>query len=202
MKRSFATAFAVALACAGAAIIVPLAAQEPEAAKTLIPGKGSDLTQAKCAICHDITHVTRTRLSRDEWEENYKVMITRGMPSEPQEAAIIIEYLATYYNRDKPPPAPAVAEKGAPAAPAAAPQQLIAERGCVACHALDKRVIGPSFREIAGRHKADNGAVATLATRVREGSTGIWGPIPMPAHPQIAEEEARRLSAWILQQHP
>src|SRR6185503_14101039 len=108
---------AAALAAACFVTVARLAAQQPEPSKTLLPGKGADLTMAKCAICHDITHVTRTRLSRAEWEDNIKVMIARGMPIEPQEIAIVVDYLATYYNRDTPPPA----AEGTPAPAGPAP---------------------------------------------------------------------------------
>jgi LSD1 subclass zinc finger protein len=98
------TAIGVALACAltAAVSVAPLRAQDAPA--TLLAGPGASLTMARCSLCHDITHVTRTRLSRDEWDDNIKVMIARGMPIAPHEIPIVLEYLATYYNRDKPPP--------------------------------------------------------------------------------------------------
>lgn len=199
MKRWLTSALAAVLACSSGIAIAPLSAQEPEPSKTLLPGKGAALTMGKCAICHDITHVTRSRLTRDEWDDNIKVMIARGMPIEPHEIPIIVDYLATYYNRDKPPPAPdETAEKSA--ADIAPPERLVSDHGCIACHALDKRVIGPSFREIAARYKADGAAPPQLASKVKEGSSGVWGQIPMPAHPQVAEADIQRVVAWILQQ--
>ena len=185
MRRAAALA---AFACA--LLVAPIAAQQDAPSKTLIPGPGAALTMAKCSLCHDITHVTRSKLTRDEWDDNIKVMIARGMPIEPQEIAVVVEYLATYYNRDKPPPAPTTAAEEPP----------VVRHGCVACPALDKRVIGPSFREIAARYKADAGAATKLAAKVKEGGAGTWGSIPMPAHPQLATADIDGLVAWVLQQ--
>jgi cytochrome c551/c552 len=168
----------------------PLRAQD--ASPTLLPGPGAALTMARCSLCHDITHVTRTRLSRPEWDDNIKVMIARGMPIEPQEIAVVLDYLATYYNRDQPPPAAAVAsaETDAPAV----------KHGCIACHTLDKKMVGPSFREIAARYRGDSAAAMKLAAKVKDGGAGAWGEIPMPPHPQLAAAELDGLVAWVLQQ--
>jgi cytochrome c len=118
-------------------------------------------------------------------------MIARGMPIEPREIPIVIEYLATYYNRDKPPPA----------ATATAPDEAPAARhGCVACHDVEAKRVGPSFREIAARYRGDADAAAKLAAKVREGGAGAWGTIPMPPHPQLAAAELGGLIAWVLEQ--
>lgn len=186
-----------ALCLAANIAAAPLAAQEAAPSPTLLPGKGAALTMTKCAICHDITHVTRSRLSRDEWDDNIKVMIARGMPNEPAELAVILDYLATYYNRDKPPPADSVAEQ--PSGESRV-ERVLAANGCAACHTMDKRVVGPAFREIAVKYKGESGAAARLAAKVKEGGAGAWGQIPMPPHPQIAEDDLQQVVAWILQQ--
>ena len=197
MKPLVKGAAAAVLLSAGLAI-APLAAQDPAPSKTLTPGKGAELTMAKCAICHDITHVTRSRLSREEWEDNIKVMIARGMPIEAHEITVIVDYLATYYNRDKPAP-PAAAGRDVPAATAPI-ERIVATHGCTACHATDKRVVGPGFSEIAAKYRGQDGAAAHLARKVKEGGAGAWGPVPMPPHPQIADDELTRIAGWVLQQ--
>src|SRR5687768_11322365 len=92
---------------------------------------------------------------------------------------------------------------GKPAAapgPAAAvqPASLARKGACLACHAADKKVVGPAFREVAARYKGQDGAEAKLAEKLRRGSTGVWGPVPMPANPDLSETEARLLVQWIL----
>ena len=195
-----AAASLAALFCFSAGVaIAPLAAQEPAASQTLLPGKGAALTMARCAVCHDITHVTRTRLSRGEWEDNIKVMIARGMPVEPQEIPIIVEYLSTYYNRDQPPPPPDQAA-GAPDSEPAPVARLLSDYGCIACHTMEQKLVGPAFRNIAKRYKNDSSAAALLMRKVKEGGTGVYGDVPMPPHPQIADADVKRIVDWVLQQ--
>ena len=166
---------------------------EPPAPKFLAPGPGVEITTTRCVLCHDATHITRTRLSRGEWEFNIKNMIERGAPIAPAEIAPILEYLSTYYNRDKAPP-PATQATGNDAA------ALATRHACIACHALDKRVIGPSFREIADKYGAQANAAAMLVTKVKAGSSGVWGATAMPPNSGVPDADARQLVAWILQQ--
>lgn len=192
-----ASAAALSLLASGQAV-APLAAQEAAAPKTLTPGTGAELTMAKCAICHDITHVTRARLSRGEWEYNVKNMMERGLPLAVDEIAIVVNYLAAYYNRDHAAPPPD------PAADAAAGQnpvsRLLTAHACVACHAVDQRVVGPSFREVAARYAGDGGAGVRLAQKIKAGGAGTWGPVPMPPHPDLSDAELSQLVTWVLSQ--
>lgn len=185
----------------GGPVILPLAAQEPEAPRTLMPGKGVDLANARCVICHDAQHITRAKLSRDEWAFNIKNMIERGAPITPEEVAPILEYLATYYNRDSPPPAAEPMAAGETASAAVDPaQQLLSTNACIGCHALDRKLVGPAFREIAQRYGDQSGAAELLAKKIREGGVGAWGQTPMPAHRHLAETDVALLAQWIIQQ--
>ncbi len=191
------------VAASGTAIAPVFAQQQVEPAKTLMPGKGSELTTARCVICHDATHITRTKLSRAEWEDNLKVMITRGMPIEPHEIPIVIDYLSTYYNRDVPAPTGDAAPASAVATdqPAEDPvQKLLTTNACMACHAVDRRLVGPGFREIAERYRSDGQAAAKLMRKIREGGAGAWGATPMPPHPQLGTGDLERMAAWIIRQ--
>jgi S-disulfanyl-L-cysteine oxidoreductase SoxD len=69
---------------------------------------------------------------------------------------------------------------------------------CFACHGLDSKVLGPSFKEIAKKYSADNSALSLLAGRVKNGAQGVWGPIPMPANPQLSDDSVKQIVAWIL----
>ena len=180
--------------------VAPSGAQDPEAPRILIPGKGSDLATARCATCHDAQHITRTKLSRGEWEFNIQNMIQRGAPIAPGEIPVILDYLATYYNRDAeaPAPDPGAASFGMGPGSGDAVQQLLSLSGCFACHTLDKRVVGPSFREVAAKYAADGEAPGKLARKIKDGGAGTWGNIPMPPHPQLSDENLKRLVAWIL----
>lgn len=85
-------------------------------------------------------------------------------------------------------------------ADAGASQALASGKNCMACHSADKKLVGPSFREIAGRYKDQAGAADLLAGKIVKGGSGAWGPVPMPAQPQVNAQEASSLAAWILEQ--
>ncbi len=174
---------------------VASAQDEAEPAKTLAPGKGVELTTARCVICHDATHITRTKLSRGEWEFNIKNMIERGAPIAPAEIVPILEYLSAYYNREVAPPAAAAsAGSGDPMA------NLLNANACTACHQIDKRVVGPSFKEVAAKYAGDSGAAAKLAAKIKQGGGGVWGAVPMPPNASIADGDLQQLANWILRQ--
>ena len=83
------------------------------------------------------------------------------------------------------------------AGPAIADEALAKKNNCMACHAVDKKMMGPSFKEIAAKHKGDNGAEAKLINAINNGSKGVYGQIPMPAQPKAAAD-APALAKWIL----
>lgn len=75
---------------------------------------------------------------------------------------------------------------------------LAKAKNCVACHALDKKLVGPAYKDVAAKYANDKEAVAKLTRKVREGGTGVWGQIPMPPNPQVSAEEAETLVKWVL----
>jgi cytochrome c len=82
--------------------------------------------------------------------------------------------------------------------PAFASADLAKQKNCLACHATDKKLVGPSYKDVAAKYKSDKNAAATLAKKIREGGVGVWGQIPMPANPQVNEQEAQTLAKWVL----
>lgn len=181
-----------------AAGLAPLQAQDERApSKTLAPGKGVEITITRCVLCHDATHITRTKLSRGEWEFSIKNMIERGAPIAPEEIAPILEYLATYYNRDSAPPA---ADATTPALSGDPVARLLTTNACMACHQIDKRVVGPSFKEVAAKYAGDAGARGALTKKIKYGGAGAWGAAPMPPNAQLSDAELAQLVGWVLQQ--
>jgi cytochrome c len=85
-------------------------------------------------------------------------------------------------------------------APAWASEAIAKRAACVACHAVDAKGIGPSFRDIARKHKGNAGAAALLEQRVRKGSVGVWGPLPMAAtSPAVLNDaDLKAVVAWVL----
>ncbi len=97
--------------------------------------------------------------------------------------------------------AAAVATWSAISTPVLADQALATSKNCMACHAVDKKLVGPSYKEVAAKYKGDADAVKRLAVTIQKGSTpgkGNWGPVPMPANAQVNEADAAKLAAWVL----
>jgi cytochrome c len=78
--------------------------------------------------------------------------------------------------------------------------KLATAKNCLACHSVDKKVVGPAFKEIAAKYGSQKGAEDALVQKVLKGSTGAWGAMPMPANTGVNEKEAKTLVQWILQQ--
>lgn len=89
---------------------------------------------------------------------------------------------------------------GLPGSAAFADDELYKAKNCFACHRVDRNHLGPSFKAIAAKYADDKGAEARLITKIREGGSGVWGQVPMPAQPQVTEAEAVTLARWILEQ--
>ena len=82
---------------------------------------------------------------------------------------------------------------------ALADEALAKAKNCMSCHAIDKKLVGPSYKEVAAKYKADKAAPAALAAKVKAGGKGVWGQIPMPPN-NVTEDEAKKLVAWVLSQ--
>ncbi|MDM0042187.1 c-type cytochrome [Variovorax sp. J22G21] len=84
------------------------------------------------------------------------------------------------------------------AAPALADLALATSKNCMSCHAVERKVLGPSFKEVAAKYKDDKTAADKLVIKIVKGGSGVWGPLPMPANPQVSEADAKKLAAWVL----
>ena len=84
------------------------------------------------------------------------------------------------------------------AGPAFANAGLAQKKNCMACHAVDKKLVGPSYKDVAAKYAGQNDAAAALVQKVLKGGSGVWGPVPMPANAQVSEAEAKQLVTWVL----
>lgn len=75
---------------------------------------------------------------------------------------------------------------------------LAQKSGCMACHSIDKKLVGPSYKDVAQKYAGDAGAGAKLVGKVRQGGSGVWGQTPMPPNPTVKEEDLKKLMQWIL----
>ena len=95
-------------------------------------------------------------------------------------------------------PAILIAIAAVGSAPAFAQAELAQKKNCMACHAVDKKLVGPGYKDVAAKYAGDKDAIDKLAAKVLKGGAGVWGPVPMPANPQVSEAEAKQLVAWIM----
>ncbi len=81
---------------------------------------------------------------------------------------------------------------------ASADQALAQKNACMSCHGVDKKIVGPAFKDVAKKYAGDKGADAKLVAKVKAGGKGVWGEIPMPPNPQLKTEDADKIIDWIL----
>jgi cytochrome c len=81
---------------------------------------------------------------------------------------------------------------------ASADEALAKAKNCMSCHAVDKKVVGPSYKDVAKKYAGNAGAAATLEAKVKKGGSGTWGTVPMPPNPAVSDADIKKLVAWIL----
>jgi len=81
-----------------------------------------------------------------------------------------------------------------------ADEALATAKGCMACHKVDVKVVGPAYKDVAAKYKDDAAAVDTLVAKVKAGGKGVWGEIPMPPNPAVSDEDLKTLVTWVLSQ--
>ncbi len=84
------------------------------------------------------------------------------------------------------------------ASPAHANLDLAKKNNCLSCHAVDKKMVGPAFIDISKKYAGDKAAAKMLAAKIKGGSKGVWGQIPMPPNPNVKDADAEALAKWIL----
>jgi cytochrome c len=90
------------------------------------------------------------------------------------------------------------AEPAMSAKESAAALEMAKSNGCLSCHALDEKIVGPAYSKVAAKYRDDKDAAASLAQSIRNGSQGKWGRIPMPAHGNMSNEDINFLARWVL----
>jgi cytochrome c len=84
------------------------------------------------------------------------------------------------------------------ATPAFASLEMAQKKNCMACHATDKKLVGPSYKDVAAKYAKDKDAVTKLAEKIQKGGSGVWGQIPMPPNANVNADEAKQLATWVL----
>ena len=86
----------------------------------------------------------------------------------------------------------------AAASPAMADEALAKSKNCMACHTVDKKLVGPAYKDVAQKYASDGGAVDKLAAKIMKGGSGVWGAVPMPPNANVTEADAKKLAGWIM----
>ncbi len=80
----------------------------------------------------------------------------------------------------------------------AAAEAMMKKDGCAACHSIDKKIVGPAYKDVAAKYKGNAGAAAKLEAKVKAGGSGVWGPVPMPPNANVPDADIKALVTWIL----
>jgi len=79
-----------------------------------------------------------------------------------------------------------------------ASEALAEKNGCLGCHSISEKVVGPAYKDVAAKYKGQKDAPAMLAAKVRNGGSGVWGEVAMPPHPKVSDKDLKKIVAWIL----
>ena len=82
--------------------------------------------------------------------------------------------------------------------PSMADLALAKSKNCMACHAVDKKLVGPAYKDVSAKYAGQKDAVDKLSAKIIKGGSGVWGAVPMPPNTQVKEAEARQLASWVL----
>lgn len=170
---------------------------------------GYTIAQQKCGICHSADYVSfqPPNMTQAQWTaEMTKMRQAYGAPLDDQDIRSLGAYLAVAYGSASATDA-SVIEASGPTTPATGAastgpgidvQAVLNANGCFVCHAVDKKLVGPSFDDIALKYQRDKNATAVLARSIRQGVVGKWGQVPMPAMVAVSESQARALAQFVL----
>jgi cytochrome c551/c552 len=172
---------------------------------------GYALAQRNCMTCHSVHYIQSqpTTSPRPYWEATVKKMKHPfGAQFSDAEIPDMVDYLVKTYGAERGPtlpmtkavskPAPVAVSTGATAA--IDTKALLAANACMGCHSIDKKIVGPAFREVVAKYKGKPDAVSMVAHNILSGGAGKWGPVPMPAFAQLSEAEATALAKYVLAQ--
>jgi len=171
---------------------------------------GSAIAATKCAICHSADYIAYQPpgMNLAQWTgEAAKMQHTYGAPLSDDEVKAIGAYLAVAYGSAHSGDPDVIAAGArvanastAPTAGAIDAKSLLDANGCLGCHALDHKIVGPAYHEVAARYAGQTNAVANLVASIRGGSVGKWGNVPMPAMASVTPAQAQALAEFVLRQ--
>ncbi|MBV8648884.1 c-type cytochrome [Paludibacterium sp.] len=167
------------------------------------PLPGYQVAAQKCATCHSADYINYQPpgMNQAQWtSEAAKMQHAYGAPITDQDVKVIGAYLAVAYGSAQATDADVLAAGPVVAAQGADVMALLNTHGCLACHAIDKKVVGPAYRDVAGKYAHDAEGLSKVMASIRLGGSGKWGEVPMPPFPQLSNEDVQALAAFVLRQ--
>jgi cytochrome c551/c552 len=171
---------------------------------------GYPLAQQKCSTCHSADYINfqPPGMSLAQWTgEASKMQHVYGAPISDQDVSIIGAYLAVTYGSAQASDADVQAASNPSAGqPPAAPvakvdaMALFQSNSCLSCHAIDRKVVGPAYHDVAAKYANDPQALAKVTSSIQHGGAGKWGAIPMPPFAQLSPDDLHTLATFILHQ--
>ena len=173
------------------------------------PLAGYAVATQKCTICHSADYISfqPPAMTKTQWTgEMTKMQHVYGAPIDADEIKLLGIYLAATYGdattvtaEDRALALP-VSATSAPVAVNVDVHALLDTNGCLACHALDHKVVGPAYHDVATKYKGDAGAAGKVEASIRNGGSGKWGPVPMPGFASLSDEQLKALAQFVLAQ--
>ncbi|MBM5458163.1 c-type cytochrome [Pseudomonas sp. P66] len=208
MKRLITLLCTAQICLAGVANAAPLSITLPPETAALKPSSlpGYPLAQQKCSTCHSADYINfqPPGMTLAQWTaEASKMQHVYGAPISDQDVSIIGAYLAVTYGSAQASDAEVQAASSpkvqAPVANVDA-TALLQNNACLSCHALDHKVVGPAYHQVATKYANDPQAMTKVAASIQQGGSGKWGQTPMPPYAQLSAENLQTLAAFILAQ--
>jgi cytochrome c551/c552 len=163
---------------------------------------GAEIANGQCLTCHSVEYVIiQPPMQRAFWMAEVKKMQAKyGAQFPDSQIEPVVDYLTKNYgvttNASASAQTPAVTTQTH--INAADAQQIATKYGCLGCHNPSMKIVGPAYRDIAAKYKADPQAFAKIEQQIHKGGSGKWGPIIMPPFPQVTASETKILADWIL----
>lgn len=176
----------------------------------------------KCATCHSADYIKYQPpgMTLSQWTaEMGKMQHVYGAPITDDDIKKVGAYLAVVYGSAKESDLPAnlkLAASSTSATPSVAPSDtastavvasakidvnaLLTSNNCLSCHALNQKIVGPAYHDVALKYKGDGEAISKVSSSIKNGGVGKWGQIPMPPFPQLTTDELHALAGYVLQQ--
>lgn len=179
--------------------------QLPQETAVYRPAPGADLANAQCLTCHSAEYVSsQPPLSRTFWKGAVDKMIGKfGATIPADQIDTIVDYLVTNYGTEATNRTTTaqtqVAKANTPSSSTDA-KALAVKMGCLNCHQIDNKILGPAFKDVAKKYAGKADGLAKVTHQITNGGMGQWGPIPMPPFKQLSSSEVNTLAEWVLSQ--